>query len=206
MKDNVLFAPRPLPPRRLQGRCPGSWEPDHRAPWGPPHQPAWAPSSCGRGSLPGPPFPVCKRGCSRLPPGCGVRLGGGGVHTTTPASHTPSIHAALLFSYFCYFSCLPKSSFKEPWFPRRLMMMNARRQEHLASHCVWGACRPAPGPGSVLLSPRRDACVPGVLGTHRDDPQGPPRPRGWLGPGQAWPCGLPRKRQASVCLTPREGP
>lgn len=147
----MLFAPSPLPPHCLQGRCPGSWEPNHRAPWGRRHQPAWAPSSCGRGSLPGPPFPVCKGGCSQLPPAA-PRLWRE-VGRGRSAHHHACVAYALdprcsSFSYFCYFSCQPKSSFKEPWFPRRLMMMNARKQEHLASLCVWRACGPSPGRGS----------------------------------------------------------
>lgn len=85
------------------------------------------------------------------------------------------------------------------------MVVNARKQEHLASCCE--------GPQTLLRPwrwssspPRRGARVPGALGTHWDDPQGPLQPRGWLGPGQAWPCGLPKRWQTSVCLTPREGP
>lgn len=172
-----------MPP---QGRCPGSWEPDHRAPWGPLHQPTWAPSSCGRGLTPWAPRPVCKGGCSWLPLSCGESLGAGGAALTTmPASHTPSIHAALLFSYFCYFFCLPKSCFKEPWFPRRLMVVNARKQEHLASCCE--GRRPSSGPGGGPPPPTEGCPCPWGPRTPRDDLQGPLQPRGWLGPGQAWP-------------------
>lgn len=84
------------------------------------------------------------------------------------------------------------------------MVVNARKQEHLASRCE--GRRPSSGPGGGPPPPTEGCPCPWGPRTPRDDLQGPLRPRGWLGPGQAWPCGLPKRWQTSVCLTPREGP
>ena len=104
-----------------------------------------------------------------------------------PASHTPSIHAALLFSYFCYFSCLPKSCFKEPWFPRRLLMViNARKHEHLAIRCV-GGLQTLPRPWKRSSSPMEGCPCPWGPGDSLGRPPGAP-----AAPALCWTWPAPR--------------
>lgn len=85
-------------------------------------------------------------------------------------------------------------------------MMNARRQEHLASHCVWGACRPAPGPGSSPPLPTEGCLCPWGARDSPGRPPGAPAASGVAGtrPGVAlWVA----QKTAGLCVSnPSRGP
>ena len=85
-------------------------------------------------------------------------------------------------------------------------MINARKQEHLASLCVWGACGPSPGPGSGPPLPTEGCLCPRGAGDSPGRPPGAPAASGVAGtqPGMALQVA---QKMAGLCVSdPSRGP
>lgn len=132
-------------------------------------------------------------------------VGRGKGRHSPPCPHHIRLRSTLLFflAIFVIFLVYP-SRFKEAWFPRRLLLMiNARKQEHLASRCV-GGLQTLPRPWKRSSSPHGGMPVSlGPWGLTGTTPRGPCSLGGGWDPARLGPTGCPGDGRP-LCVSPLE--